>query len=530
MIPTAAAPVFGRSSVARRAFPPSIGDGQKSLGKTTADAARVAAGLHIMGEVCRGGVPIPKTLLAALAAAVLVPLAAQPAELGRITISSGVGEPLQAEVEVVGMAPGEARSLAARIPPAEVYWRANIEPSPMLRTIRAAVERRPQGRYVVTLRSTEAMPEPFMDLLLEISSDAGRSMREYTFLLDEAGARKPPPIAAPNIAPIATPDASPGAAPEAPRGVAGTIATDESARAPGASGYEVRPGDTLAGIAQEYQPPGVTLEQMMVALYQANEPAFLDGNMNLLKIGRTLTIPDPIAARATSPDAARRIVIAHRIAFEQRRNQLAQAAGRASAGPERPAPAAGRVSPPAEPTPPSAPDQLRLSRADEGKAGGAAPGAAREDDLVAVQRALAEAQERISLLEKSLQDVRTLLELKNQQLAQAASPARPATTGGGGGGAAAAEMNAPPPSVAAPIARAGDSSLARAVARALAWMSLGAAAVLLPIGGFVWFRSRHEERQETMLRQATGRRRHKRRGRRGAHAPQADAGAISNEA
>lgn len=365
-----------------------------------------------------------------------------------------------------------------------------------------------------------------MDLLVEISSDAGRSMREYTFLLEEAAARRATPIAAPN--------AATAAAPEEASGVAGPIAADESARTLGGGGYEVRPGDTLAGIAREYKLPGVTLEQMMVALYRANERAFLDGNMNLLKVGYTLTIPDQIAARATPPDEAHRIVIAQQNAFDEHRNRLAQAVGHAPAGPEQRVPAAGRVSPPAEPTPvPSASDQLTLSRADEGKAGGAAPGAVRDDDIVAMQRALTEAQERISLLEKSLQDVRMLLELKNQQLAQSSSLARPAAGAGGGGGAAASEVSAPPPGVAAPVPPAGDSSLARAVARALAWMSLGAAAVLLPIGGFVWFRSQHEERRETMLRQATGRHRDKRRVRRGARSPrQADEEkhAISGEA
>ncbi len=57
----------------------------------------------------------------------------------------------------------------------------------------------------------EAVPEPFMDLLVEISSNAGRSMREYTLLLEEATARGPTPPAASEGSTAAAPGEASGA-------------------------------------------------------------------------------------------------------------------------------------------------------------------------------------------------------------------------------------------------------------------------------------------------------------------------------
>lgn len=446
--------------------------------------------------------PIRRTLRTALVAALAAPALSLAADLGRITIQSGVGEPLRAEIELVSVAPNEAQSLAARIPPPEVFWRTNIEPAPALKSIRAAVERRGQGRYVVTLRSSEPMLDPFMDLLVELTSNASRSMREYTFLLEESVARRAPPPAAAR---------SPSDTTDAPARAARAIEPPTRAAAR-AGEYQVKPGDTLATIAREHNQYGVALEQMVVALYQANQDAFLEGNLNLLKVGRTLAIPDEVAALATASDDARRIVAEHRAAFERYRNRLAAAVARTAAPAGGPASqqTAGRITSDGAPPPSAAQDQLRLSPASPSKEGGA-PSAARDDDIIAMQRALTEAQERISLLEKNLQDVRGLLDLKNQQLTQLqAAPRSPNT---GTGGAAAAELNPP-----APTGNASESSLSRSIARALAWMSIGAAIVLLPISGFVWLRTRNERRREMMLRQATGRHRHKHRRHRGERA------------
>lgn len=66
----------------------------------------------------------------------------------------------------------------------------------------------------------------------------------------------------------------------------------EEAAGPLANGktYPVRTGDTLSGIASKVKPSGVSLEQVMVGLYETNPRAFA-GNMNIVIAGKTLNVP-----------------------------------------------------------------------------------------------------------------------------------------------------------------------------------------------------------------------------------------------
>jgi ABC-type nickel/cobalt efflux system permease component RcnA len=97
------------------------------------------------------------------------------------------------------------------------------------------------------------------------------------------------------------------------------------------------------------------------------------------------------------------------------------------------------------------------------------------------------------------------------------------------GQAAAAEADSPTPEVSA-AAPNHETSITRVIARALAWVSLGSAAILAPIGGFVWWRTQVRER-ERQARKAE--RRHKRRARRHAERQQRrareEAEPVSNE-
>jgi len=410
-------------------------------------------------------------LLAAVC--VLVPGLAAAAELGRLVLQSGAGEPLRAEIDVLSVRPGEAATLAARIPPPEVFWRANLEPAPVLDRLRVAVERRPGNRHVVVLRSNEAIDEPFVQVLVELVSSSGSTVREYPFLLEESrprGGRAAAGLAPAGAAPV---EAAPAAA-------------SVPARArPEGEGYVVRPGDTLAGIAQGLRLADVTLEQAVVALYRANEHAFLDANLHRLRVGQRLVLPVGEAARAIDPDEARRIILAHSAAHADYRRPpagvLADAGGRSEA----------------PPAPPAERDRLSVSRAERPQAGAKAAKAAREDDLVSVQRALADAQGRIGVLEKSLDDVRTLLVMKDQQLARLArSPQQAAPLAGD---AAAAE--------AASGERDDEGVLARLLGHYGGWIVLGFVAgflswVTMPLKTVQLWRKKRRRRRRDLEKHA----------------------------
>jgi pilus assembly protein FimV len=400
-----------------------------------------------------------KRLLAAAGLA-LFPLATMAAGLGKLTVLSTLGQPLRAEVEVVSIQRGEAESLAAKLASPEAFREAGVDYGPMVPQMRAALERRPNGQTYIVLSTVNPMEEPFLDLLLELNWAAGRLVRQYTFLLDPAEYKGPTPIAAaprtpvvPEVKPVETPKppaaqaaapqaAAPQAAapqPAAPRArTTPSASTSERPAAPvspaPASSYAVKQGDTLLKIAQQFKPESVTTQQMLVALQRANEDAFINNNMNLLRAGRVLSIPEKAAAESVNPVDANKAVLAQGQAFNEYRNKLAQAVASAPASVERAQQrAAGTIGEkPADSGTVAkvAPrDELRISRVEDAGKDGKAAAAARGDDVTARERALREANERVTELEKNVTDLRKLLELKNQQLAEAqkaAEAARPA--------------------------------------------------------------------------------------------------------
>ena len=234
-------------------------------------------------------------------------------------------------------------------------------------------------------------------------------------------------------------DAAPAAA--APAGLV---------QVPGVSDiYEVVRGDTLSKIAMRNKVEGVTLQQMLVALFRANQEAFVADNMNRLRAGKIVSIPDKDAAGAVAAVDARRIVSAQYADFNEYRRSLGIAVASTPAS-QAGRQVSGQISAPREekPVPSKEPpkDELRLSRADDAKRGAKAAGTAAADDLAAKDNALKEAKERIALLEKNLQDMQKLAQIKSQTGAQLQQQAEAAK--------AAPAAKATEPAKAAPVAKA----------------------------------------------------------------------------
>ena len=450
-------------------------------------------------------------------AGLLLPSLAWAAGLGKLSVLSALGQPLKAEIEIVSLQRGEGDSLAARLAPGDAFRQANIELNPALLSVKFAVERRSGGEYVMTLISGQPVNEPFLDVLVELNWANGRLVREYTFLLDPpeyAALREPiqsvqPPQVAP-LMPLAPPQAAfpPGpiisaqttpagptaTASDAPREPAATsesaptpvqalpaetrpagpvsvqvepVSADASPVAlveePGASRtYEVKRGDTLTKIAMRNRMEGVALQQMLVALFRANQEAFVADNMNRLRAGKIISIPDRDAAQAVALPDSRRIVSAQVADFNDYRRSLGIAVASAPAAPEGGRQVSGQIGAPKEekPAPSKEPpkDQLRLSRADDAKRGAKAAGTAAADDVAAKENALKEAKERIALLEKNVQDLQKLAQIKSetgtqlQQQAQAAKSTPPEPS--------AKAVQPVPSAKAAPVAKAAPAAKA----------------------------------------------------------------------
>jgi LysM repeat protein len=57
--------------------------------------------------------------------------------------------------------------------------------------------------------------------------------------------------------------------------------------------YKVKAGDVFGKVAQKYQPPGVSLKNVMSAFYKINKDAFVGKNQRYLIVGYTLLVPTP---------------------------------------------------------------------------------------------------------------------------------------------------------------------------------------------------------------------------------------------
>jgi pilus assembly protein FimV len=387
--------------------------------------------------------------------------------LGRLSVQSALGEPLRAEIDITSIAADEASGLRARVASPDAYRAAGVDFNAALEGAQVVLARRADGRSFLRIQGERAMSEPFVDVILDLSWATGRLTREYTMLIDPASrnvAAAPAPQAAPAIAappPVATAQApapaprpaarppAPAAAPTAPPPVAERRPAPPSAPTPapasGSDQYRVRRGDTLSRIAAAKSLRGVSLDQMLVALYRSNSQAFIDNNMNRLRSGVMLTVPSAEEASGLPPAEAKQVIQAQAADFDAYRQRLAgRVPAVADAGSGRVA--TGKVQTQIEDrktaTAPVSPDKLTLSR-------GAGAASSPEEARIASDAERKAADARVAELARNVKELRDL-------------------TASGVGSGAAAPASAPgvtvptPPAVAATPAPAAASEAASA--------------------------------------------------------------------
>jgi pilus assembly protein FimV len=356
----------------------------------------------------------------------LSPAAAYAAGLGRLTIQSGIGQPLLGEIELVSVRPDELSTLAARIAPPEAYRNASINFNSALMGARATIERRQGGAPYIRIVSSRPIEEPFIDLLVELTWNTGRLVREYTALVD------PPGFGSSQVAtPSAVPDSRP--APAAPVAAPRTA----GAAAPPAEGGErtygpVQPGDTLRKIAGGVKPEGVSVDQVLVGIYRSNPDAFINNNMNLLRSGRILRIPDPAELGKVPGAEAGNEVRTHATDWNAYRARAAGAVPEIAAADTRSA--TGKITTRTDEAAPGAPPGKEVVKVSKGAPGKEAAGDATlqerirvlEEEATAREKTLKDANERIAALEKTLKDMQRLLELKSVPVPPPVAVAPPA--------------------------------------------------------------------------------------------------------
>ena len=346
--------------------------------------------------------------------------------LGNIELRSNLNEPFEARIELLSATAEELSTLRVGSADVEAYRRARVERLDILGKLRFTVEETESGPDYILVTTREPLREPFLDFLVEANWSRGRLLREYTVLLD-------PPLydAGPGL-PTATVsraiiETAPGPAEGA--GIAGAGA--RTAR-PSISGNEYGPtisGDTLWSIAMRARgDASISVQQTMLALLRANPDAFINGNINGLKSGQILRIPDASEIAAITDSDARTEISSQNSAWESSRGEIASISPtRPETGPvaeieeERAAPEAEDKSSEAE---------LRLVAPKEGvEATGEITGV--DADEADVERLIALANEQIEAIsteneelrskmtesESIIEDLQRLISLKDDELA-----------------------------------------------------------------------------------------------------------------
>ena len=242
-----------------------------------------------------------KTLVGALAAALFMCSTSYAATFGHSRIVSALGQPLRIDVPVSQLTPDDLRSLDVSTAPASAWAQAGLTPPVDLESISLHLaDGYTPGSKVIQLRSTQPFDKPVADLLLDVRTASGQQ-RHQVSLLTHAGQ-----------------DAihAAGGVSQGPRagatGSAAGQATDERMLR---GMIRVKKGDTMFAIARRHAVRGVTVYQMMMALQRANPQAFIQGNINLVKAGATLAMPDMAGLTAISDKEARRLFAAQAQAF-----------------------------------------------------------------------------------------------------------------------------------------------------------------------------------------------------------------------
>ncbi|HLJ37411.1 MAG TPA: FimV/HubP family polar landmark protein [Steroidobacteraceae bacterium] len=401
----------------------------------------------------------------ALALLLALPSAAFALGLGDVRLLSPLNAPLDAEIEVTDVAPDELSTVQARLAPRESFSQLGLDYPTYLTSVQLRLVHSSDGRELIKVKSADAITDPFITLLIQVTWSHGQLMREYTMLLDppvytpgrpavasapvsapatqadtragtiaRAAEAPAPAAAAAPVAPAAAASETPApaaaetntssasatesAAPAASANPAPPPATATAAEQGANTTHLVHKGETLSEIARGVSGSSSTnarTRSWMLAIYQANPRAF-DQNMNVLRSGTVLRIPEAAQADAIAPaDAAAEI----RRQFTAWRATSAEAAG-AAEGSAQSAAKSGEA---------SQPGRLRLVTPSEpasAGAGTAASGAevsALKGEVKDLQGQLAESKRLLDLKNQDLARLQSELAAKEAQAAKAAPPA-----------------------------------------------------------------------------------------------------------
>ena len=337
-------------------------------------------------------VQVRKLVLAIAAASALSSGMAQALGLGELTLKSTQNQPLLAEIELLDVKDLSAAEVVPSLAPADEFNKAGVPRPSYLNDLRFTPVINANGKSVLRVTSSQPLTEPFVKFLVQVMWPNGRLMRDYSVLLDPA--KFSPQTAAAASAATATAVATPGVSAPAQ--------------------YTTTSRDTLWEIAAKARNGG-SVQQTMLAIQALNPDAFIDGNINRLKTGKVLRLPD--ATQSVELPQAKAV-------SEVAAQNADWRSGRRSAPRAQQLDASSRKPTAVTQTKPVAVDGLSLVAGKAGKGAGADAKnlndklAMTQESLDTSRRESAELQSRVQDLQSQVDKLQRLIELKNNQLAK----------------------------------------------------------------------------------------------------------------
>jgi pilus assembly protein FimV len=437
-----------------------------------------------MGMGVSNRLPIASSIVLATILALLAGPAAA-LGLGQIQVKSQPGQPLLAEIPIISSDPAELQGLEVRLAPPETFERVGLQPpTDDVSTLHFEPALDARGNPVIRVTSAVALHQPLLTFLVEVNSNGIRLVREVSALLDAprtVAAPMQPPIQAPAVAPsntivrpveapvataplprpmpappptrvpppipapiptpvVPAPTPAPVTAiPPSPAAIPAPVAVAAAAStvAPPAEYGPVRQGQTLSQIAGQLDTaPGYSLDQTMLALLRTNPDAFIGDDINRLKKGAVLRVPQAEELSRYSASQAAAVVREQVANWREARRPTPQPAAVADA-PATPAASSStspspRINQPAprvtdarlEIVPPSASNGRRAGTRSGIDAGGEGDMLRQQlqetkETLAARDAEVQELKTRVADLEKLQQQQQQLLTMKNSELAAA---------------------------------------------------------------------------------------------------------------
>jgi len=230
--------------------------------------------------------------------------------LGEMTLDSYLNEPLNAQVDLLNVGGLHEDQIRVRLATSDDFTRMGVDRAYFLTSISFDVEIDDNGRARIVITSEDPVLEPYLDFIVEARWPSGRLLREYTVLVDPPVFDQSNPVVSASSR-VAEVDGEPE--PAKKKSVTSTTGTRVDVRdsklAPGAmpnrtfnsntspapvagTRYMIHRDDTLWDIASTARPAGASVYQTMLDIQRLNPDAFIGGNINQVKAGYIVYLPD----------------------------------------------------------------------------------------------------------------------------------------------------------------------------------------------------------------------------------------------